>query len=141
MKIQTLNKTQQKRLLSLCKEFLTEYKYFSFDEQSLDIGSFIKGVNNLRISRHIFMSKFEKAPYDDGIFIHWYQLCLTELPKRIWNKVNWKDEDIIDFEFFIVYYLNEHSGMIAGMLEFNQHPVDFLWDFVQECKKNKYFKN
>lgn len=121
MKIQALNKTQQKRLLSLCKEFFPEYEFIWFNKC---YGSFV------------FEGGISKE--NKSIDIHWYQLCLTELPKRIWKKVNTLFfEDYGDDRTRMSYPYNRIEPSIINS---NIHPVDFLYNFVKECKKNKYFK-
>jgi len=120
MKIQALNKTQQKRLLSLCKEFFPEYEYIWWNSCYLTI-----------------VFEGGKSSNNKSIDIHWYQLCLTELPKRIFNKTN-KIWSKIQTKYF---YGGRNYTEITQALCFSQeHPVDFLWNLVKECKKNNYFK-
>jgi hypothetical protein len=125
MKVQTLNKTQQKRLLELCEEFFPHYKQI-----------FSTGDNGEFIS---FLSHKEIYGFKARTVIHWYQLCLTELPKRIFDAM---DEDNDSEELY--YLLNDGEGWGAEEIQIevlkSKHPVDFLWNFVKECKKNKYFK-
>jgi hypothetical protein len=121
MKIQALNKTQQKRLLSLCKEFFPEYEYIWWNSCYLTI-----------------VFEGGKSSNNKSIDIHWYQLCLTELPKRIYLRIitrfgKWLDTGK-DHKFLCVQTIQELT------IDSN-HPVDFLYNFVKECKKNKYFKN
>jgi hypothetical protein len=122
MKIQTLNKTQQKRLISLCKEFFPEYG----EPQIINYqGSFAKkDINSAQQIR--FYNKTQL------IHIHWYQLCLTELPKRIVESL----KSNIQYKF--AFYDSYHLITLEDITETN--PVDYLWNFVKECKKNKYFK-
>jgi len=123
MKIQALNKTQQKRLLSLCKEFFPEYEYIWWNSCYLTI---------------VFGGG--KSSNNKSIDIHWYQLCLTELPKRIWSKVNRLKLMCTDGnEKLEMCY--PYSRLEPSVLNSYKHPVDFLYNFVKECKKNKYFKN
>ena len=128
MKVQTLNKTQQKRLLSLCKEFFPKTPFIE-----------LEGIRYKEYSYLSFHSGSEKEGWLEEFTIHWYQLCLTELPKRIFDAM---DEDNDSEELY--YLLNDGEGWGAEEIQIevlkSKHPVDFLWDFVQECKKNKYFK-
>lgn len=141
MKIQTLNKTQEKKLRELIKQFFPELHSFE--------------VNGYYGDFMVILNKYtNKKTTCEGFYktkIHWYQLCLTELPKRIWNKLdNDYQSKIGNFWFkstktssmFLFY---PEQILVAEMLtKWNfvklKHPVDFLYDFVKKCKKNKYFK-
>lgn len=121
MNILTLNKTQAKKLVKLCKEFFPEYNW-SFENDYADEGLidyWLKG-----------------EPWHTWELVHWYQLCLTELSERIFNKINFPEVSLIDL------YIYHGESLAQKIIGYNQaeHPVDFLWNFVQECKKNKYFK-
>jgi hypothetical protein len=138
MKIQTLSKTQQKRLLSLCKEFFPEYIdifLLTLDKNPPQIVKLVKQWEDLMINN----SKLKNNIPTIADYIHWYQLCVTELPKRIFDAM---DEDNDSEELY--YLLNDGEGWGAEEIQIevlkSKHPVDFLWDFVKECKKNKYFK-
>jgi hypothetical protein len=131
MKIQTLNKSQKKKLLELCEEFFPNYKQI-----------FLTGDNGEFIS---FLSHKELYGFRARTVIHWYQLCLTELPKRIWDIVEKFPSNHIYNG--LASYNDKGSKANLPLLYndftrqvLNNHPVDFLYDFVQECKKNKYFK-
>lgn len=121
MKIQTLDKIQQNKLLKLCKQFFPEYESIRFNES---------------YSSFVFEGGISKE--NESINIHWYQLCLTELPKRIWKKVNTL--------FFFGDYGDDRTRMSypynriePSIINSNIHPVDFLWNFVKVCKKRNYF--
>lgn len=114
MKILKLNKTQEKKLLSLCQEF------FSTSGKHEFIGN-----GNLAI----YPPNTNKGIYPS--FIHWYQLIFTELDKRITAKIKKSIKKDSDYFNFLDYYLTERL---------KEHPLDVLWDYVQDCKKNKYFK-
>ena len=88
--------------------------------------------------------------YKDDSGIHWYQLCLTELPNRIWNKLldDAKDVALTNFlcdgkehlqNIHIAYDEECLRGLQNHVLHY-KHPVNFLYNFVKKCKKNKYFK-
>ncbi len=124
MKIQTLTKKQEERLLELCREFFPEYQKPTFYHA-------ISRANMLVF----FLLDNDSDIYDNcDLFVHWYQLCLTELPKRIWSKLNSKGK----YEEEGLYI--KHTNIAFNTLFSVSNPVDFLYEFVQDCKKNKYFK-
>ena len=120
MKIQTLNKQQEKKLLNLCKEFFPKSTWQQ-----------IIGINYGDKDTVVFYEGNEKEGWLELFQIHWYQLCLTELPKRIFH---WGDL-IINGSGLC------HDEEMLSCINSSKHPVDFLYQFVQECKKNKYFKD
>jgi len=127
MKIQKLNDKQQKRLLKLCNEFFPEL-------YSVSIGNYYK---------EYMVSLNQYSGFDDiceGFLenrIHWYQLCLTKLPKRIFNKT----ENLYTKITANYYYgSRDYTGITQAMCFSKKHPVDFLWEFVKECKKKNLFK-
>jgi hypothetical protein len=135
MKIQTLSKTQQKRLLSLCKEFFPEYIdifLLTLDKNPPQIVKLVKQWEDLMINN----SKLKNNIPTIADYIHWYQLCVTELPKRIWESFNDNGQRAWDYHEQAI----EDVNISLEILLTSKHPVDFLWNFVKECKKNKYFK-
>ena len=128
MKIQTLNKQQEKKLLNLCKEFFPKSTWQQ-----------IIGINYGDKDTVVFYEGNEKEGWLELFQIHRYQLCLTELPKRIWNNINtpllYADDGTEKLNMCYPYNRLEFS-----VLNSYKHPVDFLYQFVKECKKNKYFK-
>lgn len=120
MKILTLNKKQEKKLLSLCKEFFPEFILVWPCPRDPDKGEEFEDI---------FMELEGKK---ERYAIHWYQLCLTELPKRILHRFN--DKGNRDGCGSGIYSLQQY------VVDSPEHPVDFLYEFVKECKKNKYFK-
>lgn len=139
MKILTLNKAQEKKLLALCKEFFPEYLeiqfYITEDEEfdqcrKLDFVHFLAPID-LKTKKPLGINH-----ESNGLIIHFYELCLTELPKRIWDKLRWKLQRDYMYSGINSNTLGGHYSAISG-----RHPVDFLWAFVQDCKKNKYFKS
>lgn len=126
MKILTLNKQQEKKLLALCKEFFPECSVILFSKDQ---------EGNYPEEDFISLSSDNGIRCND---IHWYQLCLTELPKRILNKI---DEDQMEEYLDGDTELPDGSNPdLAHQVLHAKHPVDFLYKFVQECKRNKYFK-
>lgn len=136
MKILTLNKKQRKILDELVEDFFQDY-----------FQSFVKNDT-------IY---FYKGAEERGIEIHWYQLCLTELPKRIWNKLQNSElgfvEEFDDKQYVLNSFVTEvdkypqdisisYKEDFQGLKNYctAYHPVNFLYDFVKFCKKNKYFK-
>lgn len=135
MKILTLNKKQEKLLIQMCKEFFPEWKTWN------KIGIDSSSTQNI-----IF---YDKYGYDDGADIAWYQLCLTELPKRIFDKLEKEKyqiisrvlEEIDGFDYWQPYYsMNMDRLLIINILE-SKNPIQFLYNFIEECKKNNYFKS
>jgi len=114
MKILKLGQKQRKKLLKLCEEFFP-----TNGEHEM--------VGNDHVA--IYPSNTNIGIYPT--FIHWYQLIFTELDKRITNKVKKSIKKDSDYFNFLDYYLTERL---------KEHPVDVLWEYVQDCKKNKYFK-
>lgn len=165
MKILTINKSQQKKLLSLCEKFFPEYKTEKWDTDKINI-EFSKDADFelihksfWRIEEHAngvvhFIIKDTVFSEDDyKLEIPWYQLCLTELPKRIWKQIDWKsyhgsgwfepDRKCYKFESFLYSKLRDSTANYDTFLThtlLSRFPVDFLHNFVQGCKKNKYFK-
>lgn len=131
-KIQVINKIQQKRLLQLCKEFFPERKDIYFTNS-----------DNNNINLFICFAKYnrwdEASDLKDIPYIHWYQLCLTILPERIWQTIV-DDENVAEDDEWLYDEGYHGSDDIQINTLLSNHPVDFLWKFVQECKKNKYFK-
>jgi len=127
MKIQTLNKTQEKKLLELCEKFFPNYK-------SIDLH--LRSYETVTFTTHK-----EQFGYKCSTDIHWYQLCLTELPKKVWNKI--KKENIDDVRIYLNIYERELelTDFQSYSINSKEHPLDYLYDVVKECKKNKYFKS
>lgn len=121
MKILKLNKSQRKKLLSLCEEFFpTNFKHkFS-----------MVGEDILQI---FIPSKKGSCEGEYLIRIHWYQLCIQHLLNKIIEKLN-KEGKFQYYEGFGI----ETDLSLEELL--TNHPVDLLYDFVKECKKNNYFK-
>jgi len=114
MKVQTLNKNQQVKLLELCNEFFPNYR--SINLEMLD--DFQSETFLLE-----FISHKELYGFKARTVVPWYQLCLTELPKRIGKLINM---DITNY-YSLSNFLNE-------LINSKEHPVNFLWNFVQEAK-------
>ncbi len=141
MKILTLNKKQQKKLLELLDEFFPDYS-------NIEIFSLI---DDFRMDDYFI-------DFNISIHIHWYQLCLTELPKRIWSKLQNSElgfvEEFDDRQYVLNSFVTEvdkypQDISISYKEDFQgfknyctvYHPAEFLYDFVKFCKKNKYFKS
>ena len=132
MKIQTINKIQQRKLLKLCKKFFPDYKHVDIFEHQMDVGGpAVNDVPNTLWQWWLYLSNMN-VPHDDGIWLHWYQLCLTELPKRIYNNINFPSVSLFDLSIY-------NGESLAQKTVDAKHPVDFLWDFVKTCEKNNYF--
>lgn len=116
----TLTTEHISKLLEMCKTLFLEIKHWSFDTQSLDIGSYIEEVNERRISNHLFLSKFDESPYDDGIFIHWYEFCVTHLATKLYNSLKYNTVGSNNHTTIVTY-----RGYICQ--EAN-HPIDFLYE-------------
>ena len=44
------------------------------------------------------------------------------------------------FPFWVLDSLDSSQAMLYELIKSKKHPVNFMYDFVQECKKNNYFK-
>lgn len=121
MNILTLNKEQEAKLLELCKAFFPEYKHFHLIK-NIDCISYggdhqVYGWE-LPID-HVYFRPDESETFDykKANTIHWYQLCLTELPKRIHTpKCGVATISIME------------RALLA------KHPVDYLYNFWQQNK-------
>ena len=129
MKPFLLTESHQKKLLEMCNRLFPKYIYISFDEQDLDIGSpYGYEINQFRKSNNIFISKTE-VPHDDGIFIHWYEFCMTYLVREIANSGK-----LFVHSKFPGY---DSTDMLSEMI-FSQewirgyHPIDFLYKYFKE---------
>jgi len=144
MKILKLSKNQQKKLLSLCEEFFPELQQKAKQKTRKDFSQEEAGfrLSNEKHNTLVYCSypidydyHTHLLPNNQDTGIHWYQLCLTELPKRIYKKIEcplWN----INTPFYNRYgYEDIHIQLVRS-----PHPVDFLVELVQICKKNKYFK-
>lgn len=123
MKILKLSQKKKKKLLSLCEEFFPtnfEHKFSIVDDDVLQIFVPSKSSKGSCEGEHL-------------IRIHWYQLCLTELSTRMIKKLNKEGR----FQFYEGFGI-ETDLSLENLV--TSHPVDLLYDFVKECKKNKYFK-
>lgn len=130
MNILTLSPEQKTKLLELCKEFFS--KEWSKDcicllEQKL-ISPHNVSTTKVKIST-IFVC-FLAIEFDpifenkkNSRYIHWYQLCLTELSKNIYKKL----EDKISNDY-------ENFWNFQEQLIYCNHPVDYLYQFWQENK-------
>ena len=131
MKTFNLTDKQRNMLLEMCKALFSEYKHISFDTQFLDIGSPLgPTINEFRVSNHVFFSK-TSVPHDDGVFIHWYLLCMTDLVRKIGNSGKLPEHNII--------HGYDASNLLADMIfkqEWikNYHPVDYLYNKFKELK-------
>lgn len=118
-----LNKEQRTKLLELCSIFFKEYP-------SIQYGF---NLNNDYV-------KFTN--YNEQTVIHWYQLCLTELFNKIWNSVNKyytnTNEYINGFCIIRGESIGSQKDLQSKLL--SNHPVDYLYDFVKECKNRNLFK-
>ncbi len=151
MKILTLNKKQEKLLIQMCKEFFPELQQKSENEgikwckensediKEYEIGFRLSDENHntlvycsypIDYGFHIHL-----LPNDKNPGIHWYQLCLTELPKRIFG--NLKNEVTNKAKIYIepITLCEVQETALYG-----NHPVDSLKLFVTTAKKNKWFK-
>ncbi len=119
MKPLKLSKFRAIKLEKLCKEFFPNYKAININ--------YSESNPSPKVS---FVSHKEQYGYKAQTLIHWYQLCLTDLPYRIWNSLTIKGKNI----YFVFY--RDFLGEIAQ----TTHPVDYLYNFVNSCKKQNYFK-
>lgn len=106
MNIQTLNNKQEKKLLKLFKRFFPEYY-----SPSIQPNGFINIIENRNSSNYINL-------------IHWYQFCLTELPKRMLELYN-NGDDIIGSLDCDLCVENIHS----------EHPVNYLYKIYKEYRQ------
>jgi len=112
----TITEEQKDELLEMLKKLFPEYKRVSWDDQDLDIGSYYGWeVNQFRKSNHIFLSKMENAPFDDGIFVHWYEFSLRYLLPKFTDS------------------LGDYYDVVTGE-NFVGHPIDYLYDCFKEKK-------
>lgn len=120
MKSLTLSKDQRHKLLDLCVNFFPTYHSTTIHEDG-----FVDFV----------LSKDNKAR------IHWYQLCLTELPKRILYKMacdrqNKVKELTVD-EFFNIAgsAQDKLDNLICDITGYPfKHPVEVLYNYCQQNK-------
>ncbi len=129
MKILTLNKKQEKQLVKLCEEFFPDFYWENvYEGDGVDnMAYFDSGNSSVILEVNISKNRYKLLE------VHWYQLCLTELSKRIWGKIpEYKSE---------LFWDGTLEDFQSRILLPNTHPVNFLSDFVKEGKKNKYFKN
>ncbi len=151
MNIQTLNSEQKEKLLNLCQEFFPEYKDVTTESlvehpSHPDFGK--PSVGNIKVSFGVVKFPYiDLADVTDFLTykeVHWYQLVLSELSKRVWDKFNTNniyDVDIIMANEYVGWALEneDHRNLIIPML-FENNPVDFLYNFVKECKDKGWFK-
>jgi hypothetical protein len=94
---------------------------------------------------------------DDFEVFHWFEFCLTKLPKKIDDALNLDNNkifyelgffrerittyhDIVREYFETFENVEEENPNIRGY-ELSTHPVDFMFNFVKYCEKNKFFKS
>ena len=125
----TLTEKQQDMLLEMCRALFPEYKHISFDNQDLDIGSpYGYEINQFRKSNHVFFSQTE-VPHDDGIFIHWFELCMTHLSELVLGKQIPRDiqTNYKTFAFNCFMYIKKST-------KYYIHPVDYLYEQFKKLK-------
>lgn len=123
-----LTEQHKSKLLEMCKSLFPEIKHWFFDEQMLDIGSYIAGVNENRVSNHLFLSKMEKAPFDDGIFIHWFEFCTIFIMEKLSRDGGGKE--FSDYISICFRYTFPSWDLIHPII----HPVDYLYDKFKELQ-------
>ncbi len=117
MKILSLNKKQEKLLMQMLREFFPEYSY-SINRIPYGLVNFGNGIN--------------KNPV---LITHWFQLCLTELPIRIFNKLN-----KLATERHSLYIKPVTLSEIKETALFSKHPVEELDRLIKLYKSYKWFK-
>lgn len=138
MKPITLSEDQKTKLLEMVKSLFPEYKHVSWDNQQLDLGSYLgwEEVNQFRISNHIFLSKLEESPFDDGIFVHWFEFVMTHLQHRIYLQLptafvgidTWCNSLIGNL---YAYFTDDRSL---------SHPIDYLYEQFKKLENGKEIK-
>lgn len=103
MNILTLSPEQKTKLLELCKQFIPEY---TWRMDPADRGCLEFSDEKRRIE-----------------FIHWYQLCVTELCERITKHFELFDGG--KGEYVLDYYICHLRYYVVD----EKHPVDFLYKF------------
>ena len=106
MEILTLNKTQKKKLLELCERFFPEFKTIKVDF----FGEW-EGIVSFCADAKLTNDSVQHL-------IHWYHLCLTELPKKIARKAQALATETI-----------RERALRA------KHPVDYLYMLAKLIKQ------
>lgn len=145
MKILTLNKEQKTKLLTLCKEFFPEYKdvrirtyYSQGDYNFTPEHPNRKEETNDLFTVEFLTDKEEHQEHEDGVgySVHWYQLCLTELSKRIFEAL--PEQAIEDSNYLSNNPVWEQVAM--DIVNYQKHPVDFLFKMWEAAKREGYLK-
>ena len=143
MNIFTLLPEQKIKLLELCKQFIPEHKSeMYFDDDTHDtweeaiINKPLACGNDAMVECVIFNRYTKKA-----FHIHWYQLCLTELPKGIlYNMAANRQDRIKDLtvdEFFNIAgsAQDKLDNLICDITNYPfKHPVEVLYNYCQQNK-------
>lgn len=114
----TLTDLQWIKLLELCKVFLPEYKARKAYFEDM-ISLWQDNCKPVKLTS-----------------IHWYQLCLTELPKRIYEAL--PEQAIEDSPHLADNPIWEKVPM--DIMQFQKHPVDFLYTMWEAAKREGYLK-
>lgn len=138
MKPLKLSKKQQVKLLKLIKQFFPEVDV-SDDECSTYIGDY--GIVELvwEKSRSKNCISYEHVP------IHWYELCMNELPRRMFSYVdNYLRNDRTGqrWDWLTYWGFKEPSwtDIPRFIIEGENHPVEALFEFYKTGKDKKLFK-
>jgi len=110
MKKFELNSNQVELLLEMCTDLFTEAN--KIDIQPTDLGYFVS--------------------FDNINKIHWFELCVTELPRRIAENSN--VIDVNEKHKFIIDLMMKRMLELAPIYKNNpfNHPVDFLFSLYQK---------
>ena len=131
----TLNKPQRKKLLELCVQYFPEtymhvckfsggYKDHAVEFVKIDY-TYSKWLHdNDGIPRSPYMvlgfKQHDTAngiEYEQTIEIHWYELCMTELPNRM--------------------YTDSYQQKMTELYKSSEHIVDFLYnDYIEDFNLN-----
>lgn len=114
----------KQKLLTLCLEFIPKYNWSWENDFADDLG-----VIN-------FWEKDKE--WHTWKLVHWHQLCLTELFERIWDKVDKYDDDPVLKGIAKTAQPNHKFKLLQKLYE--NHPVDYLFDFVKFAKRDGWFK-
>lgn len=64
---------------------------------------------------------------------HWYQFCFEVLAKKIWERYTIKDDANVIVACNKMF--EGSKSLVNFMSQTSKHPVEVLWQFVNECEE------
>jgi hypothetical protein len=117
----TITREQVDKLLEMCKDSFPEYPHVTFETK--------RDTNEIW-----FSNKPEPSP--DPREFHWFELCVTELPRVIFEKLDRFARQDVEFEHIELVSAYQSGGeMLYNAVSEGLHVIDLLYKEYKKLKK------